>query len=123
MGQEEVGYQRISAQEVKTYSEKIGHTLDEDEDIDQLNIGGWPGIADATHAEKQAAIGSLNQPIGVSYLMCDSCQDFFSKHAMYTGRIQYVADPKVARIFYSDGTGSVISHSGEVTTWMNSYVA
>lgn len=122
MGHEEGGYRRVAALEVKIHSEQIGHALDADPDVDQLDKGGWPGIADATHAEKQAALGSPHQPIGVNYRMCDSCQDFFSKHAAYTQRVQYVADSEATRIFYPNGTGKVVAHVGTITLWVNFYI-
>jgi uncharacterized Zn-binding protein involved in type VI secretion len=98
------GYQNVSPEEVAAYSNKIGHDLKPAGGQDQVNRGGFPGKYHASHAEKQMALASPDEPIGVSKPMCPDCQGFFSKHAVHTGKSQTVSDPEMTRIFNPDGT-------------------
>ncbi len=64
---------------------------------------GIPGRYYASHAEAQSAALAPNQPMGVSNMMCSTCQDFLSVLAQNRNNIQVVADPYVTRIFYPNG--------------------
>jgi hypothetical protein len=99
------GFNRVTPDDVRVHSEKIGHELKQNigNDYNIHTKEGWPGKFNASHAEKQMTILSPSKPIGVSKPMCDDCQAFFSKQAQYTGKPQIVTDPEVTRIFMPDG--------------------
>lgn len=62
------------------------------------------GAYSASHAEKQAAIMTGSQSIGVSRAMCGDCQNYFKALAQSTKKMYVVADPGVVRVFLPDGT-------------------
>jgi hypothetical protein len=97
------GFAGKSPDEIRAYSDQIGHDLRASGRFDQIDRGGWSGKYQASHAEKQGALVSPDDPLGVSKEMCTDCQDFFSRHAQQRGRPQIVTDPKVTRIFWPDG--------------------
>jgi hypothetical protein len=99
------GFSRVAPEDVRAHSEKIGHTLEAKEirDYNRFTEEGFPGKYNASHAEKQMALLSPNEPIGVSKEMCLDCQHFFLKQAEYTGKPQIVTDPEMTRIFMTDG--------------------
>lgn len=97
------GYAKASPEEVADYSKTIGHELKPAGAQDQIQKGGFPGKYNASHAEKQMAVHSPNEPLGVSKPMCKDCQDFFTKHAKYQGQDQVITDPNMTRIFHPDG--------------------
>ncbi|BBN63147.1 MULTISPECIES: PAAR domain-containing protein [Pseudomonas] len=99
-------YEKISAEQVKTKSEEIGHEVKShpyDRD--------YKGQYFSSHAEKQMSIASPNHPLGVSKPMCTDCQGYFSQLAKYSKVEQIVADPKAIRIFKTDGTVETIMRS------------
>lgn len=98
------GFDNVTPEQVKAYSDQIGHNLKNGGANDQVGRGGFRGKYHASHAEKQLALSRPNEPIGVSRPMCACCQAFFKKHAQYTGRDQIVTDPDGTRIFHPDGT-------------------
>ncbi|MFV0387738.1 MAG: hypothetical protein ACK5NT_03195, partial [Pyrinomonadaceae bacterium] len=100
------GYRDVSPEDVRDYSELIGHELKNGGANDQVARGGFRGKYYASHAEKQLAVARPNEPIGVSRPMCADCQRFFSRLARYQERPQIVTDPDGTRIFYPDGTVS-----------------
>jgi hypothetical protein len=62
-----------------------------------------PGGYGNSHAERQAAVGAPDSPIGVSSDMCPGCQQWFKDLAVSRGTPQIVADPSGTRMFMPDG--------------------
>ncbi|MBD5136136.1 MAG: hypothetical protein HDT39_09300 [Lachnospiraceae bacterium] len=94
----------VAPQDVIAKSKEIGHELQQNSFLDNINRGGEPGQSKASHAEKQLSLIST-KPIGVAPIdMCDDCIIFFSKLSVYEKRTIIVADPSTVRIFESDGS-------------------
>jgi hypothetical protein len=72
---------------------------------------GKDGSYYASHAEKQLAVSSPNEPIGVIWGMCEDCQKFFRMQAIATGQPQAVTDPYLTRIFHPNGRVEEIKHN------------
>jgi len=98
------GYSQATPEDVAAHSKKIGHELKPAGANDQINRGGFPGKYNASHAEKQMALASPNEPAGVSKPMCSDCIEFYKAQAKYSGQPQTVTDPDMTRVFNTDGT-------------------
>lgn len=103
------GFTSVPPEDVAAYSDKIGHELQPAGGLDQIKNGGFPGKYNASHAEKQMAVASPNEPIGVSREICNDCYNFFKLHAQETGKPQIITDPEGTHVFYPDGTVKTIS--------------
>ncbi len=97
-------YGSVSPEDVKAHADKIGHTLAKGSAPDQIRNGGFDGKASASHAEKQALLGSDGESPGVSKDMCGDCQNFFRQDAIYNNRTNYNTDPNGQWKFEPDGT-------------------
>jgi hypothetical protein len=100
------GYVRVSPEDVRDYSLKIGHDLQSKGARDQQHTPrGFPGLSRATDAEKQLGLAAPNHPIGVSRPMCNDCQGWYQSRANWERRPFIVTDPEYTRIFWPRGTG------------------
>ncbi len=98
------GFTDVTPEQVKSYSNEIGHNPKRAGAMDQINNGGFEGKYNSSHAEKQLLTAKPNEPVGVSRDMCTDCQNFASKQAQTTGESVIVSDPKGTRIFNPDGS-------------------
>jgi hypothetical protein len=87
--------------DVRRLANKIGY---EPKPNTFLDAAGHPGSYNLSHAEKQLAAASNSSAHGVSRVMCWDCQAFYSRLAVYRGRVIVVADPSGLRLFLPDGT-------------------
>ena len=76
----------------------------EPHEFDRSATAGSAGKVRGSHAEKQAAVLSPDDPVGVSKPMCSDCQAWFRQRAIDRGVPQVVADPDGTRVFMPDGT-------------------
>jgi len=104
------GFAKATPEQVADYSKQIGYDLKPEPWADQTGSGGFPGKYNASHAEKQMAVLSPGDPIGVSKPMCPDCLGFFKQQAIATGRTEVVSDPSVTRIFSPDGSITEVPH-------------
>lgn len=71
------------------------------------------GIADASHAEKQASMrGDLSKRVGVNRPQCRSCREYYQAMAQQRGVPQYVADTDMTRIYYPNGEVGIVLQEG-----------
>lgn len=78
--------------------------------FDSSATAGDSGRVHGSHAEKQAAVLSPDDPVGVSKPMCLDCQAWFRQRAIDRGVPQFVADPEGTRVFMPDGTVHMEPH-------------
>jgi len=69
---------------------------------------GTEGGYESSHAERQAAVASPDDPVGVSRDICAACQSWFKARAVSRGIPQFVADPAGTHVFMPDGRQIVI---------------
>ncbi len=98
------GFSEVSPEQVRDFSGEIGHELEKSGGLDQVRRDGFPGKYQASHAEKQLSILRPDDPIAVSEPMCNDCNGFFQKRAIYRNSPQVVTDPNGTWIFRPDGT-------------------
>jgi hypothetical protein len=97
------GFAKATPEEVLAHSKKIGHTPKPAGGLDQTNRGGFSGKYNSSHAEKQQAVIAPNKPVAVDLPMCDDCQAFYQKQAIYTKTTQVVTDPNGTWTFHPNG--------------------
>ncbi|MDN5288347.1 MAG: hypothetical protein JWR38_4621 [Mucilaginibacter sp.] len=102
------GFTDVSPEQVKDYSDQIGHTPQKAGAMDQVKDGGFEGKYNSSHAEKKVLTENPNDPTGVSRPMCSDCQSFAQKQAVATGKEVIVSDPEGTHIFNPDGTHDFI---------------
>ena len=101
----------ITPDDVINKSIEIGHSLQENAFLDNINNGGQLGQSKASHAEKQLSL-LTDKPIGVAPIdICADCQSYFIKLAEYKQCDIIVADPSSIRIFKENGEVLVINFS------------
>lgn len=103
------GFTNVSPEQVKSYSDQIGHEPKKSGAMDQNDNGGFDGKYNSSHAEKKVLTANPNDPVGVSRPMCSDCQNFAQQQAIATGDQVVVSDPNGTHIFNPDGSHDFIS--------------
>ena len=82
----------VSVEDVIAHAKQIGHTFPR-------------GMEDyyASHAEKQHIVARPDEAQGVENPMCEDCQRFMAKEAVYRKRTLTVREPGCTRVFDPDG--------------------
>jgi hypothetical protein len=106
------GFTHVSADEVARQAGRIGHPPTEGGFLDPTRTGEAADV----HAEVKHATVEPGVPKAVAKPMCQSCQAFHRKQAIFTGTTETVADPQMVREFKPNGDIVEWYHDGRVAT-------